>query len=249
MKMKKQVLVTSLFVSAVFLQAVSVSAATYESNGVVTFKASEEPTSPVDPLDPIDPVVPIDPIDPTGPKPGTPGPLSIDFASSFQFGEQKIASTDQVYHGAAQQYHKEIDGETVKKTGPNYVQVTDNRGTEVGWTLKVKQNGQFQTATSKRVLDGAAITFENGHVVTASKSENPSGTQKFTLNPDATEQIVMDATNGQGSGTYLLDWGTDEENAKTSISLAVPGQTTKYAEKYGTSFTWLLTSAVENSGD
>jgi hypothetical protein len=25
------------------------------------------------------------------------------------------------------------------KEGPNYVQVTDNRGTEAGWSLKVKQ--------------------------------------------------------------------------------------------------------------
>ena len=45
------------------------------------------------------------------------------------------------------------------KEGPNYVQVTDNRGTEAGWSLKVKQEGQFKS-TSGKELTGAAITFK-----------------------------------------------------------------------------------------
>ena len=40
------------------------------------------------------------------------------------------------------------------KEGPNYVQVTDNRGTEAGWSLKVKQEGQFKS-TSGKELTGA----------------------------------------------------------------------------------------------
>ena len=49
-----------------------------------------ETTDPVDPLDPEQPVTPVDPTNPDGkPNPGTNGPLSIDFASSLVFGEQK----------------------------------------------------------------------------------------------------------------------------------------------------------------
>ncbi len=61
----------------------------YTSNGIVEFTPSEEPTNLVDPTDPTNPVDPIDPTDPEGPNPGTNGPLSIDYASSLDFGVQK----------------------------------------------------------------------------------------------------------------------------------------------------------------
>lgn len=66
--------------------------ASYETNGVIAFEADTDPTNPVDPTDPTSPVEPVDPTDPNGPNPGTNGPLSIDFASSFQFGKQKITT-------------------------------------------------------------------------------------------------------------------------------------------------------------
>ncbi|WP_256869283.1 WxL domain-containing protein, partial [Enterococcus thailandicus] len=54
--------------------------------------------------DPTDPVDPTDPTDPEGPNPGTNGPLSIDYASSLDFGVQKITSKDQIYFAASQKY-------------------------------------------------------------------------------------------------------------------------------------------------
>lgn len=67
----------------------------YSSNAAVKFIPNTDPTKPIDPEGPgPGPVLPIDPIDPGGPNPGTDGPLSIDFASSLQFGTQKIVSTD-----------------------------------------------------------------------------------------------------------------------------------------------------------
>lgn len=61
----------------------------YTSNGAITFEPDTDPTKPVNPTNPDEKVEPEDPTDPTGPKPGTAGPLSIDYASSFQFGAQK----------------------------------------------------------------------------------------------------------------------------------------------------------------
>ena len=60
----------------------------YTSNGAITFEPDTDPTKPVNPTNPDEKVEPEDPTDPTGPKPGTVY-LSIDYASSFQFGAQK----------------------------------------------------------------------------------------------------------------------------------------------------------------
>ncbi len=56
----------------------------------------------------------------------------------------------------------------------------------------------------------------------------------------------MSAKDGQGAGTYLLDWGTDAATATESIELSVPGSTTKYAKKYSTTFTWVLSDTPGN---
>ena len=216
--------------------------ANYDSNGVITFTPNNDITNPVDPIDPTNPVKPVDPTDPNGPNPGTAGPLSIDYASSLDFGSQKITSKNEVYKAKAQKY---LDKDGVEKTGPNFVQVTDNRGTEAGWTLQMKQNHQFKTADDE-VLTGAEITFKNGNVVTASDSAKPTGKATIVADPDGALQDVMAAKAGQGAGTYLLDWGTDAATAADSIELSVPGSTTKYAKEYTTTFTWVLTDAPGN---
>jgi len=216
--------------------------ADYTSNGVINYAPSEDQTNPVDPLKPENPVTPKDPTTDDGkPEPGTTGPLSIDFASSLLFGEQKITSTTQTYQAQAQGY---TDKEGNEQEGPNYVQVSDNRGTETGWTLKVKQNGQFKTTNDKE-LTGATITLANGNVVTKSASEKPTGPDTIVLTPDS-ETGVMSAMAGQGAGTYLMDWGTSADTAKESVSLEVPGATTKYADSYKTTFTWTLTDVPGN---
>ncbi|MGL9730640.1 WxL domain-containing protein [Enterococcus sp. DIV0756] len=214
----------------------------YDSNGVITFTPNTDITNPVDPVDPTNPVTPVDPTDPTGPKPGTAGPLSIDYASSLDFGTQKITSKDEIYKAKAQKY---LDKDNNEKTGPNFVQVTDNRGTEAGWTLQMKQNSQFKT-TDAEELTGAVITFKNGNVVTASDSAKPTGQATIVADPSGALKNVMEAKDGQGAGTYLLDWGTDAATAAESIELSVPGSTTKYAKKYSTTFTWVLSDTPGN---
>ena len=59
----------------------------------------------------------------------------------------------------------------------------------------------------------------------------------------------MAAGYKEGAGTYLMSWGDSVDAAKTSISLEVPGSTTKYAKKYTTTFTWTLTDTPANTGN
>ncbi|WP_167629013.1 WxL domain-containing protein [Listeria valentina] len=214
--------------------------ADYKSNVIVQFSPSDQIVKPVDPTDPSktpeDGKGPIDPTDPKGPQPGTPGPLSIDYASSLDFGTQKITSTDEVYHAAAQKF-----GDASRGDGPNYVQVTDNRGTETGWFLKVKQQGQF-VSTDNKELTGAELVFSNGVVNTISVSPKPSVVKSsFSLTPDGNgvAENIMAAKVGEGAGTYVLAFG-DDTSGGDSISLKVPGSTTKYADKYATTLLWTL---------
>ncbi|GAB0169931.1 WxL domain-containing protein [Lysinibacillus sp. CTST325] len=213
----------------------------YKSKAIIQFKASDDFTPPVDPEEPGKPVDPKDPTDPDGKIPeGTKGPLSIDYASSLTFGEQKITSTDQTYFAEAQKF------KGGRGDGPNYVQVTDSRGTEEGWSLQVIQDGQFETEKGK-VLDGAEITFKNAWVNTASSSKKPSIVKEsYTLTPGKAENM-MSAKAGEGNGTFVLVFGNKDVAAK-SIELKVPGKTTKYAGQYSTSFTWTLTDVPGQDG-
>ncbi|MCT2892429.1 WxL domain-containing protein [Lacticaseibacillus paracasei] len=246
--MKKFVLLAAaaamgtMAVNATTVLAAQTNGGVYSTNGSIEFKPTEKVTKPVDPLDPTKTATPIDAEDPKKVvQPGTQGPLSIDFASSFNFGKQEITSETKTYFAAAQKYQ---DAAGTEKVGPNFVQVTDNRGTEAGWKLVVKQNDQLMSVSGKE-LTGAQIRLKNGHVVTASTAAHPDGTAEMTLVPGA-EQTVMNAKTGSGTGTHLLNWGKDADDAARSVELTVPGATTKYAEKYATTFTWTLTDTPDN---
>ncbi|MDA3973160.1 WxL domain-containing protein [Enterococcus thailandicus] len=255
--------------SAIFLLALSYLAANanvyageteanYESNGLVEFIPNTDPTDPVDPTDPTDPVVPVDPTDPTGPKPGTDGPLSIDYASSFDFGLNKITNKDETYYARAQQYK----AGTAKGATANYVQVSDNRGNNAGWTLKVKQNGQLTatTETLNKILTGSAITLTAPLVNSNSTATvYPVANPTVSLNPDGSEVLVMSASVNTGGGTYTDSWGTVETvtekdkdgneveaEVTKAVSLTVPGSTPKDAVKYSTTLTWNLTDVPGN---
>ena len=121
------------------------------------------------------------------------------------------------------------------------------RGGELGWSLQVKQNAQFETA-EKNILTGAAISFENGTAVTDSESLIPSiVTKTFSLVPGA-DQVVMTAAEGEGAGTQLYRAGDDATKAN-SVKLAVPGKTTKYKGTYETNLTWTLSDVPTNEVD
>lgn len=232
------------------------------SNAAVKFIPSTDPTNPTDPTDPDNPLQPIDPTDPDHPvKPGGDGPLSIDYVSNLDFGVQKISSSDQTYHAKAQ-YGKKPDG-TIKMV-PNYAQVTDNRGTLGGWSLSVKQDGDFVTDKNE-VLAGAEISIANAAISTNVKDKKASVVNSITLNKS--DQIVMAAKTGEGAGTYSYVMGTagnvaenkdavtdsdkhkdasgkdkpdDKRFESSDVTLKVPGKSEKLAKAYTATMTWTL---------
>ncbi|MGE8006569.1 WxL domain-containing protein [Lysinibacillus sp. NPDC093216] len=250
--------ITAMVTGCVFAGSTSAFAEekSYNSNAVIQFQPTGEggggtdPEKPIDPTDPTNP--PVDPTDPTNPggkpDPGTKGPLGIDFASSLRFGEQQITSTTKTYKVKPQEF-------TDRGPGPNYVQVTDNRGVGTGWILTLTQDGQFKGKETGKVLTGAAISFKNGHVVTVSESGEPTPYGEFTLGFDGdgkgVAQNIMVAGDEEGAGTFAFVFG-DNNTAAESITLEVPGSTTKYADNYSTKLIWTLKNVPtgnEGEGD
>lgn len=239
--------------------ALAAETANYHSNGVVEFRPNTDPTDPVDPENP-DPENPVDPIDPTNPEgkpePGTAGPLSIDYASSFDFGLNKISNHDEIYYARAQHYNEG------HKDTPDYVQVSDNRGTNSGWTLTVKQGGQLTatTDTLNKVLTGSEIVLKNPTVTSNVQGVTaPTPADVITLDPNGAESLVMAAADQSGAGTWENYWGKVETivekneageeqdvNVTRDVTLSVPGATPKDAVKYQTTLTWVLTDVPGN---
>lgn len=239
----------------------------YKSHSAIQFVPNDDSTGPIDPIDPIEPIEPIDPIDPTEPiEPGTPGPLSIDFASSLNFGIQKITSTDEEYL-AYSQPAKNAAGEVVYK--PNYVQVTDNRGTAAGWNLSVTQTEDFKTTddTAKnKTLPGATISLNGATAVSAATGTASPEVKDLVLTPgQATE--VMTAAENAGEGTWISRFGNETDladdtaalvedengevvdgtiNKNKQVKLAVPGKIAKSATEYKTDLVWTLSEVAPN---
>lgn len=248
--MKRILLVTGLLVTLIAAPAVS-TAAMYPSDGRVQFVPNNDQTPPVDPTDPQEPV---NPETPGGqpPEAGQAGPLSIDFASSFSFGVNRISNKDQIYYADAQTYR-----DTAHLT-PNYVQVTDNRGTASGWVLTVKQLQQFQADNA--ALEGAFVSFGNPHVNSNSTdSLAPAVLAVKALLPNSSETQVMTADKTEGAGTWEDYWGevTDLAQEKPdghfytrkvtkAIQLHVPGKTVKLPKTYRTTFVWSLKEIPSN---
>lgn len=243
MKIKKIIVAMSLLISCLGVKtmtAMAVEVANYSSSAAIHFVASSDVTLPVDPENPGNIVEPVDPSNPIAP--GTAGPLSIDFASNFNFGSQVISSQDKTYYALPQAVL--LNNEIVER--PNYVQVTDNRGTEAGWTLKVRQNGDFiSEEDSTHSLSGALIIINNINIVSASSSAAPSIVEN-SINLNTSDQTVMAAAVGEGAGTYVAKFG-DANSAAQSVELFVPGTITKYAEKYNTTLTWTLSDTPGNN--
>ncbi|EGO9937517.1 TPA: WxL domain-containing protein [Enterococcus faecium] len=230
----------------------------YKSNGVVEFVPDDSPTDPVDPLDP-DPENPVFPWDPTtpdhNPQPGTKGPLSLDYASSIDFGKNKISTKDQTYYAEAQYLwnaaHTEKDESSAR---PNYVQVTDKRGNNAGWSLTVKQEGQLSNSnTLNKELTGATISFKEGVADTVMEGVTAPETFDFVLTPGQSMN-VMNAKENAGMGTWVDRFGTLENmdiEGETvlkdpAITLDVPGKTPKDAVQYSTKLTWVLADTPLN---
>lgn len=247
MKTSKLAITAGCLVGALFIGAKTseaVPTASLSSSGQVIFNAPTAVTPPLSPItpNPAIPVTPVDNVTGAAPTSGTPGPLSIDFASSFNFGTQSISTTNKTYYASAQNYTE--SAATV--TGPNYVQVTDTRGTLVGWNLSVTQDAQFETSDAiPYVLTGAAVTLGNANVTSNLAAANPTLVPSTvvaseTLTPGVSSSKLVAAQANEGAGTWIYRFGTDEATGASSVSLLVPGSTIQMAKTYATTLTWAL---------
>lgn len=239
-------LLLSLGTGALSANAADTESKEYKSTGTLKLIQDTSITPPVDPTDPTNPVTPVDP-----PGPGTTGPLSIDFASNLDFGEQKISTVTETYNAKPTQVTT-ADGDVEDR--PNYVQVTDKRGGQKGWNLTVKQSGQFATKGNDDVADGielsgAQITLNNG---TAVKSAASEATIPSTVNnnivldaEDGATSVVMAANADEGGGTWISRFG-DEDTMTDSVELKVPGGSLKEAATYNTELVWVIEAAPTN---
>lgn len=234
---KNSLLIAGILSATILVQTVPVYA---EDGASTTSKADIEYIKNtgggevVDPTDPTSPLTP-DPTDP--PNEGTDGPLSIDYVSNIHFSKREISGNDAIYFANLETMMNQ-DGETVER--PNFIQVTDNRGSNVGWHLVVKQERQLSFGSSQ--LDGAQLTLENGLMngktagITA-----PTVNRSVVINPGTSTTDVVDAKVDQGMGTWVTLFGQDNEEAAKSISLSVPGKTKKVEGIYTSELTWILT--------
>lgn len=203
----------------------------------------EEPVLPVDPLDP---EVEVDPEN----KPDLPedqGPLSIDFASTFNFGSQVISAQEKTYYAKPQRLLNEDGTVNEDEERPNYIQISDRRpeNDRNGWQLAVTQNGQFETADEEPLL-GARLSFTNQALATAQGGILPElqQTNPLTLVPDVKRVLVM-AQGEEGTGTWIYRFG-NQETAGESIGLTVPQGANPQAAHYRTTLTWELSAVPGN---
>ncbi|CAD5898792.1 conserved exported hypothetical protein [Carnobacterium maltaromaticum] len=183
--------------------------------------------------DPLNPTVPgiID----EGIKPPTNqlGPLSIDAVTSFQFGTRKLG----------QEGGDLITASPIAPATKLGVQVTDDRGQDLGWNLKVKASKFMSVGTETAFeLEGAAITIPEG---TLRGKEGISLALKptaFAVTLNETEQSIMKASTTQGRSSWLNYFNGGADGTGTNpVTLSVPAGNKK--ANYKSTLTWTLEDA------
>ncbi|MGX7418182.1 WxL domain-containing protein [Carnobacterium gallinarum] len=249
MGLAKVTLIGLVAFSALALENIS-QAVTLKSSGDITYL---ENTTEPELVDPEKPGIGEN-IKPVEPNPGTPGPLSIDYVSNFHFNQQMISGNDATYYSTLTDI-TDADGSSNPRKVPNYIQVTDNRGSNAGWSLAVKQEGQLTSSSTKSVLEGAKIQISN--LASDSKNKESDGSNvpslatsvtgnNYTLVPGTSVGLVNAAT-GQGVGSWTTLFGSNmDHSADTSVSLFVPGKTAKVKEAYKATISWIISADPSN---
>ncbi|WP_314062839.1 WxL domain-containing protein [uncultured Vagococcus sp.] len=179
------------------------------------------------------------------------GPLVIDYISRYHFGEVPMSGNNAIYNANL---------DTLKDTPtstpfevPNFIQVTDNRGTNAGWSLGVRMSQEFTTAKGV-TLDNTSLTFKNTEMFKRSSNESAapsvfSADKKVTISLANTGFTTIGAAKGTGNegvGSWAVTHGhvvgDTAANAAESVQLFVPGKSTKVkGEAYTAKVEWLLT--------
>ncbi|MCO6018971.1 hypothetical protein CKN86_02925 [Carnobacterium divergens] len=159
------------------------------------------------------------------PPTGNKGPLSLDTVSSFNFQTKKL--------GAESKALLEATPVLGTKLG---LQVTDERGEDLGWNLKVSAT-PFKTEDDTLELKGAVMTIPEG-ALTTKEGVDPLLTPtafKVALSPTPTS--IMKASTTQGRSTWVNSFEAKGEK----VTLAVPSG--NKVATYSSTITWSLEDA------
>lgn len=132
---------------------------------------------------------------------------------------------------------------------PNFVQVTDNRGTANGWHLTVSRT-EFEGTDeegAKQTLAGAELTLNDQHIYGPEGVAAPQGNEGKVVKIGQDNESVLTAAKGAGTGTWSLNFGdANKEDGtlvdKTGVKLLIPASAQPKANvEYKSELTWTLT--------
>ncbi|WP_317914786.1 WxL domain-containing protein [Carnobacterium maltaromaticum] len=154
------------------------------------------------------------------------GPLSLDSVSSFNFPTKKLGSEAKAPLEATP-----VEG---TKLG---LQVTDSRGQDLGWNLKVSATDFETTGENKLTLRGAVMTIPAGKLTTGKGVDPLLTPTAYKVNLSSKVTPIMSATSTQGRSS----WSNAFEGNGEKVTLAVPAG--NKVASYVSTITWSLEDA------
>ncbi|MBP1039455.1 WxL domain-containing protein [Vagococcus sp. BWB3-3] len=242
----KSLLGVALLSSILFLQGPAALAATTsqaDSKADIEFLENDGPTNPKDPLEPKEDEdwEPEDEDEITGNK----GPLSIDYISNLHFGKVKMSGNVSSFFA-----ENTVNKDTVTKR-PNFVQVSDHRGSGAGWTLTVQQDTPFAVADGSAKIEATTLSLLNGYVNSVNNTGvdvRPVASQSIVIKPGAGAVKVSGAAGDgtKGMGSWTTAFGDTDEKGLESVKLTIPANTKINKAAYSTTLSWTLTDDPSN---
>ncbi len=159
------------------------------------------------------------------PPTGNKGPLSLDAVSSFNFPTKKLGSESKA----------PLEATAVEGTKLG-LQVTDERGQDLGWNLKVSATA-FETADKSLMLKGAVMTLPEGELTTKEGVDPLLMPSAFKVDLSPTAASIMSASETQGRST----WSNAFEGKGEKVTLSVPSG--NKVASYSSTITWSLEDA------
>lgn len=136
--------------------------------------------------------------------------------STFEFGTQAVGEDEQTLYAKAQDF----SGSNAKT--PTYLQISDNRGSRTGWSLRVVEKEQTsQTKRKQRAYQGASLSLKDPVAISSSNSEKPIVYEQADLIPDA-QSVIATAPVDSGAGTWVIRWGGQEDLLTTERDILTP---------------------------
>lgn len=162
--------------------------------------------------------------------PSEPGNPRASLPTDLNFGSHPIQTT------AAEKWVATADGDQASAVTTGTVAVSDNRGTNVGWNIKIAQPEQFMTSSDDE-LEGALLVISTG-ALTNNVDAPPTGNgfipnSQALMVPGETGNVLT-ANAGQGAGETKL--------ALSKFELNVPANTSKVEDQYQTTLVWTFSA-------